>query len=87
MCYFLPVVSKHVTSIPETVFNSFAGQCAGINCLCKVPVLRDVMLKLSCVRAPGYLSLVLSIQTPESFYFTSHMLQFKLLMKSKLATL
>lgn len=84
--YFLPEVTKHVFSISETVFNSLAGQCTGINCVCKVPVLLDVILKLSCLKAPGCLSLVLSIQTPESFYCTSHMLQFKVLMKSKLAT-
>lgn len=84
--YFLPVVTKHVFSMSETMFNSLAGQCTGINCLCKVPVLLDVILKLSYLRAPGCLSLVLSIQIPESFYCTTDTLQFKLLMKSKLAT-
>lgn len=46
----LPIVTKYVFSISELVveFNSLDGQYTGVNCLCKVPVLLDVMHNLSC---------------------------------------
>lgn len=49
----LPVVNKYVfivIHISELVFefHLLNGQCTGVNCLCRVPVLLDVMHKLSC---------------------------------------